>query len=57
MVGMTLTFPDGTVLSLDGFGTLTIALIMFFVMLILDNAGDALRDVWIAWLKERRRNE
>jgi hypothetical protein len=52
---MTVTFPDGTSVVLDGFGTLTIALVMFFVMLILDNAGDALRDVWIAWIKERRR--
>jgi hypothetical protein len=52
---MTLTFPDGTSVVLDGFGTLTIALVMFFMMLVLDNAGDTLRDVWIAWLKERRR--
>jgi hypothetical protein len=50
---MTLTFPDGTVLSLDGFGTLTIAIM--FLMMCFDNAGDTLRDVWIAWLKERRR--
>jgi hypothetical protein len=52
---MTLTFPDGTSVVLDVFGMVCIGWAMFFVMMILHNAGEALRDVWIAWIKERKR--
>lgn len=54
---MTLTFPDGTSVVLDVFGMACISWVMFFVMLILHNAVESLRDVWTVWLKERQRND
>jgi hypothetical protein len=46
-MGMTLTFPDGTVLSLDGFGLLAITTVICIVVV---SIGDVLE----TWLKERR---
>jgi hypothetical protein len=45
---MTLTFPDGTVLSLDVFSLLAITTILFFVVMGTSNVLET-------WLKERRR--
>lgn len=45
---MTLTFPDGTVLSLDGFGLLSITVMVCIVVV---STGDVLE----TWLKERHR--
>jgi hypothetical protein len=52
---MTVTFPDGTSVVLDVFGMTCISWVMLFVMLILHNAVEALRDVIGIYLKERRR--
>jgi hypothetical protein len=52
---MTVTFPDGTSVVLDVFGMTCISWVMLFVMLILYNAVEALRDVIEIYLKERRR--
>jgi hypothetical protein len=54
---MTVTFPDGTSVVLDVFGMTCISWVMLFVMLVLHNAVEALRDVWTVWLKERQRND
>jgi heme exporter protein D len=45
---MTLTFSDGTVLSLDVFSLLAIITIVFCIVM-------SARDVLETWLKERRR--